>query len=119
MRKAGLYLQTVFYCIAGINHFWHPIFYEQIMPSWLPWHYPLIYISGFCEVLFGLLLLPVRTRKSAAWLIIALLIFVFPANLQMMLNDIHQHRPDVWLTIARLPLQFALMLWAYYYTGKN
>jgi uncharacterized membrane protein len=116
MKKAGLYLQAGFYVLAGINHFWHPVFYKQIMPPWLPWHYPIIYFSGFCEIALGLLFLPGRTRKTAAWLIILLLIAIFPANIQMMLNSLQHHRPDSCWTIIRLPIQFLLIGWAYFYT---
>jgi uncharacterized membrane protein len=119
MNKAGLYLQSVFYCLAGINHFWHTATYIQIMPPWIPWPYFSVYFSGFCEIAFGLLLIPRPTRKAAAWLIIVLLIFIFPANLQMLLNSIHAHRPDSWLSMARLPLQLLLIWWAYLYTGHQ
>ena len=74
---------AVFYMAAGINHFVNPIFYKKIMPPWVPWHYPLIYISGGVEILLGLLLIPAPTRKLAAWGIIVLLLAVFPANVQM------------------------------------
>ena len=118
MKKAGLYLQTVFYCLAGINHFCHPALYMQIMPPWLPWPQFSIYFSGFCEIAFGLLLIPGPTRKAAAWLIIVLLIFIFPANIQMLLNSLHTHRSDSWLSMVRLPLQILLICWAYRY-AKN
>lgn len=91
----------------------------KIMPPWLPWHLQLVYISGLFEILLGLLLLPELTRSWAAWGIIALLIAVFPANIQMMLNYYHRHLPGLWLTIVRLPLQGVLIWWAWSYTGNG
>ena len=109
---------AAFYIVAGVNHFINPGFYQKIMPPWLPWHYSFIYISGVCEIAFGLLLIPKQTRKPAAWGIIALLVAVFPANIQMMANYQHEHNPYLWVAILRLPLQLLLIWWAYLYT-KN
>ena len=62
-KKISLYCMAAIYVGAGINHFVNPVFYKNIMPPWLPWHYPLITISGVVEIVLGLLLLhrPIRT----------------------------------------------------------
>ncbi len=104
------------YMLAGINHFVNPDFYKKIMPPWLPWHYSIIFVSGVAEILLGLLLLPLQTRKWAACGIITLLIIIFPANVQMMLNYWHNNNPNVWIAILRLPLQLLLIGWAYQFT---
>ncbi|MEO6455781.1 MAG: DoxX family protein [Ginsengibacter sp.] len=118
MKKA-LYFMSGFYVMAGINHFLHPEIYEKIMPSWLSWHKALIIFTGILEILFGLLLIPRLTRIIAAWCIIALLIVVFPANVQMMLNYLHQDDPLLWLTIARLPIQLVLIWFAHFFTKTS
>jgi uncharacterized membrane protein len=116
MKAAGLYIMSALYILAGINHFWHEEFYLKIMPPWLPWHHELVFISGAFEVLFGVLLLFRQTRRAAAWGIILLLIAVFPANIQMMIDYNHNSNPDLWIAIARLPLQIPLIWWAWLYT---
>src|ERR1700712_2122639 len=98
MKKASLYLMALLYIAAGINHFASTKVYMEIMPAYIPWHLFMIYLSGVCEVALGVLLLPAATRKLAAWLIIVLLIAVFPANVQMMFNDLHHHSSNLWLT---------------------
>jgi uncharacterized membrane protein len=118
-NKISLYSMAALYVLAGINHFVNPDFYKKIMPPWLPWHYPLIYISGVAEIVLGLLLLPVQTRKIAAWGIIILLIVVFPANVQMMLNYQQEHNPYLWIAVVRLPLQLLLIGWAYQFAKKQ
>jgi uncharacterized membrane protein len=118
LKKISLYAMAAFYIVAGVNHFINPSFYKIIMPPWLPWHYALIYISGVCEILLGLLLIPPATRKLAAWGIILLLLAVFPANVQMMLNYRHDQNPNLWIAILRLPVQLLLIWWAYRFT-KN
>jgi uncharacterized membrane protein len=116
MKKTGLYIMAALYVAAGINHFIHPEFYRKIMPPWLPFHDGLIFISGIFEILFALLLLLPVTRRLAAWGIIALLIAVFPANIQMMLNYQQENNPGLWLAVLRLPLQVLLIWWAYSFT---
>jgi uncharacterized membrane protein len=119
LEKISLYVMAAFYVVAGVNHFSNPGFYRKIMPTWLPWHYFLIYFTGACEIFFGLFLIPKQTRKPAAWCIIVLLVAVFPANFQMMLNFWHQHSPYLWIAVLRLPLQLLLIWWAYRFTRNR
>jgi len=119
LKKISLYVMAVFYICAGINHFWHPFDYVKIMPSYLPYQTALVYISGVCEIICGVLLIPASTRKLGAWLTIALLIAVFPANIQMMLNYYYSNNPGLWQTIVRLPLQIFFIWWAWIYTKEN
>jgi uncharacterized membrane protein len=107
---------AVFYTLAGINHFIHPDIYYDIIPPWLPYPMELVYISGGAEIAAGLLLLLPYTRRIGAWFIIALLLAVFPANVQMTINYFHEGQPMFWLTLVRLPLQFVLIWWAWKFT---
>ena len=118
-EKTGLVIMTTFYVIAGAYHFINPDFYKKIMPPWLPGHYFIIYFTGVCEIVFGLLLIPKQTRKPAAWCIIVLLVVVFPGNIQMMLNYWHDQSPYLWLAILRLPLQLLLICWAYMFARNR
>ena len=110
------YLLCVFFVLAGLNHFINPAFYLKIMPPYLPWHLFLVYLSGLFEIALGVLLLVPALTRVAAWGLIALLVAVFPANIQMAVNP--QLYSDInptalWL---RLPLQAVLVAWAYWYT---
>jgi len=116
MKTIFLYIMATAFLAAGIYHFANPDFYKKIMPAYLPYHLQLIYISGACEILFGLLLLPASTRIFAAWSIIILLLAVFPANIQMAINFWQKKNPYLWIALLRLPLQLVLIWWAYIYT---
>ena len=118
MKLILLYVMAVLYVAAGVYHFVNPRFYQKIMPTYLPWHIPLVYISGVCEIVFALLLIPESTRPIAAWLVIALLVAVFPANIQMAVSFWQKQRPTLWIALARLPLQLVLIWWAWIYTKK-
>lgn len=112
----ALYLMSFLYIAAGIYHFINPRMYMKIMPSYLPYHLPLVYISGICEIVFGALLIPEATRPIAAWLIIVLLIAIFPANIQMAINFKRKKHRFLWMALIRLPLQLLLIWWAWQYT---
>ena len=112
MKEISLYVMTVLYIAAGVNHFLNPRFYLRIIPPQLPYHDGINKISGICEVVFALLLLPMATRHIAAWLIIVLLVAIFPANICMAIKWQRKHHPKLWIAYARLPLQLVLIWWA-------
>ncbi len=118
MKLILLYAMAVLYVAAGVYHFVNPKMYQRIMPTYLPWHMPLIYISGVLEIAFGLLLIPESTRPMGAWLVVALLIAVFPANIQMAVSFWQKQKPALWIAFLRLPLQLVLIYWAWIYTKK-
>ena len=107
---SGLYL------VAGLNHFINPQFYRRIMPPALPAHDMLIWVSGVFELLLGMLLWPMKTRRMAAWGLIILLVAIFPANVQMMLDYRAGGNKLLWMAVLRLPLQLLLIYWAYQFT---
>jgi uncharacterized membrane protein len=116
MKKLSLYIMILFYAGAGINHFIRPSFYIKIMPPWLPWHKELVFISGVAEILCALLLLFPVSRRVGALGIMALLIAVFPANIQMLLDYKKDNNPLLWIAVLRLPIQLLLIWWAYGFT---
>ena len=97
---------------AGVLHFVAPEAYEGIMPSYLPLHRELVLASGAAEALGGLGLLHERTRRAAGVWLVLLLLAVWPANLQMLLDARAANGPAWYLVLlyARMPLQIPLML---------
>jgi uncharacterized membrane protein len=86
------------------------------MPPYLPLHLALVYVSGVAEIVLGLLLLVPRASVIAAWWLIALLVAVFPANVQMALHpELFPELQPAALWI-RLPLQAVLIAWGFWYT---
>jgi uncharacterized membrane protein len=99
--------------LAGINHFIMPNFYLQIMPPYLPFPLALVYLSGFAEIICGTLLIPQKTRNWGVWLTIALLIAVFPANVQMSFNEYENDGLLFYASLIRLPVQLLFIYWVY------
>lgn len=118
MKRALLWLMSAFYVLGGINHLANPGFYLPMMPPYLPWHLPLVYVSGVAEVVLGGAVLIPALRSLAALGIIALLIAVFPANLHIAMNNVPlmggSEGAGVWNWV-RLPFQAVFIAWAWWY----
>ena len=114
------WLLTVFMVGAGTMHFVAPATYLAITPEALPAKLALVYISGVAEIAGGLGLIHPKTRRWAAWGLIALLVAVLPANINMAINELPLGTTEVptWALWARLPLQLVLIAWAYLFTRR-
>lgn len=106
--------------LAGVNHLVNPRFYESIMPDYLPWHRPLVILSGYAEIICGLLALIPRWPRLARWGITALLVAVFPANVHMAVHSERYPAVPAWLLWLRLPLQAVMIAWTHWcVVGKH
>ena len=100
---------------SGVTHFVRPEFFEGIMPRLIPekYHRGLIYASGAAELMCAVGLFRRASWASAAST--AVLLGVFPANLQMALDAGTDRHPGAMdapaVAWGRLPLQ-AVMIWA-------
>jgi uncharacterized membrane protein len=107
------YALAAFMVGAGIMHFVVPGFYARIVPRWFGHERATVAWSGVAEGLCGLLLAMPRTKRLGAWLTLAVLVAVYPANVQMALDTGRPHDPvsaGIWL---RLPLQVPLWVWSF------
>ncbi|MEY4167277.1 MAG: hypothetical protein RIR52_1101 [Acidobacteriota bacterium] len=118
-KKIALYLQSIFYVAAGVNHFINPDFYRRIMPPYLPYPTELHLLAGAIEFVLGIALLIPRLRRAAAWGLVLLLLAVYPANLHVAINrHLFPEIPVIFHWI-RLPLQFLFIAWAWWYTRRE
>jgi uncharacterized membrane protein len=87
--------------------------YEGIIPFWIPDHPFIVTLSGVCEISGGIGLLIPLTRSAAAWSLIALLIAIFPANVEMLRQAYDAGAWWIWQAALwlRLPLQGVLIWW--------
>jgi uncharacterized membrane protein len=111
----SIVLLALLFMTAGVAHWVAPASFIRIVPSFLPGAAMLVFISGVAEFAGGAGLLLVSTRRYAGWGLIALLIAVFPANIEMLRDAIARHAPTWWQAALwlRLPLQPALIYWVW------
>lgn len=115
-----IYSMSFLYLVVGIKHFTNPSFFEAIVPPILIYTKTIVYISGFIEILVAILILFKKTRKVGAYITIALLIAVFPANVYLYLSETPREFLNFTKTQAliRMPFQIPLIIIAYWHSQK-
>ena len=119
IKNISIIIMSFFYIYVGIQHFIDPSWFIQIMPPYLPFHYEAVYISGFFEIIFGILILIPKTRYVSSWGLILLLIAVYPANIYLAFNEAPQQATGTSQFFAswiRLPIQFIFIGLAYWHS---
>ena len=113
MRRGFSWLAALLYVSAGAFHFLKPEPYLRIIPPWVPWPSAAVLVSGWAEVVGGVGMMLPRYRRAAAWWLAALLVAVFPANLNMALHPAETGGAAVPVVLLwlRLPVQGLLIWW--------
>ena len=111
---------SLLYITVGVKHFINPDFFVTIVPPIISWKEEAVLVSGFIEVILGILLLFNQTRKLAAWGIILLLIAVLPANIYLYLSEIPREILSISKSQAlfRIPFQIPLIIISYWHSKE-
>lgn len=110
-----LNVMAAIYVFAGINHFIKPKMYMWIMPRYLPNHKLLVSLSGVAEILLGIGLLFPATRAVSIYGIVAMLAAFLLVHFYMLTGEKASAGIPKWILMLRIPLQFMLMAWAWWY----
>lgn len=98
------------FATSGTMHFVKPRHFESIVPHQLPFKRALVYVSGVTELACSAGLLTSRTHKAAGLASAALLVAVFPANVQMAVNVCRSRgRLPASVALLRLPVQLPMI----------
>jgi uncharacterized membrane protein len=95
---------------SGVLHLAKPEVYEPLMPAWVPAHREVILASGVAELACALGMAVPSTRRVSGWASAALLLGIWPGNLQMAL-DSSRSSSTVFKVAAwgRMPLQVPMI----------
>ncbi|MDT0644818.1 DUF2141 domain-containing protein [Zunongwangia sp. F363] len=113
---AGRWAMTVMMIQTGFIHLINPDSLVYMIRDILPFPKQLILISGISEIILGLGLIWRRTRRLSAWLLIAQLIAMFPANINVAVNNLGAPGglpSDPLYTWSRLLFQPVYIWWVY------
>lgn len=116
-----VYSLSILYIFVGVKHFTDVDFFLVIVPPYIKFPLLAVYISGFFEIILGLLMIPKSTRKHAGIGIIVLLILVFPANIYLYISEVPQKIYGITKNDAllRLPFQLPLILLALWHSKEK
>ena len=111
-----LYIMASIYMLAGITHFTHTRFFELAVPKILVYRKFIALFSGVIEIVISLGLLYSPTRSYTALFLIVFLIAIYPANIVQINHYSKKYQISPWVLWGiRLPIQIALIYWAYLY----
>ena len=116
IKPFSIIIMSLFYIIAGINHFINPVWYIRIVPPILPFKIVIVYITGILEIVLGSLLFFTNTRFIAGWGLVILLFAIYPANIYVALTNGEAMDTTPIIAWGRLPFQFALITLAYWHS---
>ena len=116
-----IYVMSFLYIFIGIRHFTNPQYFLDIVPPQLPFKLFLVYLTGLIEIVGGATILSLKTRKVGAYLLIFLLISVFPANIYLYVSETPQNLLGITKidALIRMPFQIPLIILAYWHSKKN
>ena len=110
-RRRTPWVVAAAFSISGVVHLVHPVTFTRIVPAFLPAKTALVYASGVAELICAAGLW--RRARWAGIAASALLVAIWPANLQMAINAQDGHvlatKVEDWI---RFPLQLPLIWFA-------
>lgn len=112
---------AVLFCFTGAAHFFLVEEMAAMIPPFFPAPVFLVYLTGVLEIAGAVGLLLDGFYRWAGYALILFLLAVLPANVYAALNHTglggHVEGPSyLWL---RVPLQFLLIGWAWYFTRPS
>jgi uncharacterized membrane protein len=111
----GLNGMAIMYIFAGIMHFVKPKAYLRVMPRFLPAHKTLVFLSGMAEIMLGIALFIEALRNFAIVGIVLMLMVFLLVHFNMLRGEKEAAGVPKWVLILRIPIQFVLIWWAFYY----
>lgn len=106
----------IFMIIGGVTHFVTPEMYGPFIPSFLPVNFVNM-MAGVLEILLGIgLLIPQYNSRATLGLLVLMIAF-----LPLHIVDVFKEYPAIGTheaALIRLPLQFILIIWAWFIHKK-
>ena len=117
-KLTTVYILSALYILIGYKHFHDPNYFIGIIPDFIPLKVFVCYLTGLMEIVGGVMLLIPKYRKNGAYLLILLLIIVFPSNIYLYVSE--TPREVIGITkhqaLVRMPFQLFLIILAYWHS---
>ena len=101
---------SAMYFYIGIMHFIDPTYFLNIIPPKTPFKLFAVYFTGVIEIVGAVLILFSKTRRLGAFVLISLLIMVFPANIYIYDSEVPRKILGITRTDAFVRMIFQLPL---------
>lgn len=118
--RIGLAAMLLFTSVAHFGSLRHDL--ARMVPPEVPSPMAMVYFTGLCEIAGAVGLLVPRTRRVAAWALIAFFVAVLPANIHAARAGLTLAGTPVTPLAVRIPVQIlfiALTWWAGVYSASS
>lgn len=122
--RSGRIAMCAMLCFTALGHFMFPEGMAMMIPPFIPFRLPLVYITGLLEIAAGIGLLLPKFRKITAILLIAFFVIITPANIYAAMHHINLQTAAydgngpayLWF---RIPLQLFFIAWVWYFNLRK
>lgn len=117
LHHDALLAAAAMFVMISLSHLRKPGQLAYMIPTFLPNPRLLVLLSGAAELALGIGLLFPATRFWAAWGLIILLVAIFPANINVAVNNLPPPGglpAKPWYVWSRLLFQPVYILWIWY-----
>ena len=120
-RAAGAIGLGVLFVFTGAGHFIQTEPMAQMLPDFVPFRVPLVYLTGLLEFSIAAGLFIPATRRLAGWAAAAVLVLFFPANIYAAFAHVPMggHAWGPAYLLIRAPLQAAIVAWVWWFTLRD
>ncbi|MDT3404350.1 DoxX family protein [Mucilaginibacter terrae] len=117
---SGTLALCVMLLFTSIAHFIYAKGMAMMLPPFVPFKHAVVYLTGVLEVGFAIAFMFPPYRIYTAWLLIAFLILVLPANIYASVKQVNYSNATytgnglsyLWF---RMPMQLLLIWWAWFF----
>jgi uncharacterized membrane protein len=109
------------FAFTAVGHFLLTDKMADMLPEWVPLRTAIVYATGVLELAAAAGLVVPKLSRAIGLCLITFLILVFPANIYAALQhvDIGGHAAGPVYLLVRLPLQFILIAWAWWFAVRR
>lgn len=109
---------------TAIGHFAFTKGMSVMIPDFIPYKTPLIYLTGILEIILAVGLLVPQYRKATGIILIIFLILILPANIKAAIENINYQTgehdgPGLSYLWIRIPMQILFIAWVFFCAVKN
>ncbi len=121
VRFAGNVGMSVMLLFTALGHFMFSKGMAQMLPPFVPYRVPLVWITGVIEVAAAIgLMIPSFRHLTALWLIL-FFILILPANIYAAFHTIDYQKgtndgPGLSYLWLRMPLQLIFIAWVWFFS---
>jgi uncharacterized membrane protein len=120
-RAAGAIGLGILFIFTGVGHFIQTEAMAQMLPGFVPFRVPLVYLTGLLEFAIAAGFFFPTTRRLAGWAAAGVLLLFFPANIYAAFAHVPMggHAWGPAYLLIRAPLQAAIVAWVWWFTLRD